>query len=300
VRAAELVLVGLALGLALALPGCRRESAEPPEPTPALEPPPPVDHGPTMPYAGTWVGPKLRLEFAGRWVLVEPAEAGPNQAPLELRVAIERREGDNAFALQTSIAGVMPVDFLRPGDWTMLVEDGALALAMGDEPLERYERVEATPTLIGPALIDPAALPQTVVFELSVACLEFAGSQCAAFEAEGPRAVGCREAVWASCIAHPEALGSGSAEVDERASAPMLLAAMLASLRWSSGLEAGAPSTQREAARAVHDRVLARGVALVKVLIERDALPVGESSYAPVLVYLEAAEREGRLPAGSI
>lgn len=283
-RAAE-----LGLALALVLPGCRRETTEPPPPEPELEAPWPVEHGPAMPYAGTWVGPKLRLEFAGRWVLVEPAEAGPDQAPLELRVAIERREGDNAFALQTSIAGVMPVDFLRPGDWTMLVEDGALALAMGDEPLERYERVEATPTLIGPALIDPDALPKTVVFELSIACLEFAGSQCAAFEAEGPRAVGCREAVWAACIENPQALASG--ESDERASAPMLLAAMLSSLRWSSGLEAAAGPMQREAATTLHDRVLDRAAGLIDALIEHKALPVEGSTSDAVQAYLRAAGR---------
>jgi hypothetical protein len=283
VRAAEL---GLALVLALA--SCRREPAEPP-PEPELEPPLPVEHGPAMPYAGTWVGPKLRLEFAGRWVLVEPVEGG--QPPLELRVAIERREGENAFALQTSIAGVMPVDFLRPGDWTMLVEDGALALAMGDEPLERYERVEVTPTLIGPALIDPEALPNTVMLEFNIACLNFAGTQCAAFEAEGPRAVGCREAVWATCVAHPNAIGPG--ELDERASAPMLLAAMLASLRWSSGLQASAGPEQRDAARALHDRVLDGAATLIDVLTERDALPVQDSTCESVQAYLRAAERGG-------
>lgn len=286
--------VELALALVLTAIGCHREAAPTPAPTPELEPPLPVEHGPAMPYVGTWVGPKLRLQFAGRWVLVEPAERAPGQAPIELRVAIERREGDNAFALQTSIAGVMPADFLRPGDWTMLVEEGALALAMGDEPLERYERVAELAPLVGPALIDPAALPEIASFEHSIACLEFAGSQCGSFEAEGPRALGCREAVWAACIDHPDAIVSG--HVDERAAAPMLLAAMLAALRWSTGLEAAAPVDQREAAKTLHDRVLARALALVDTLIERGALQAESATHEAVQTYLRAARANGRIP----
>jgi hypothetical protein len=288
VKAAE-----LALALVLALAGCKRESVEPTAEI-ELEPPLPVEHGPAMPYAGTWVGPKLRLEFAGRWVLVEPAQLEPGQAPIELRVAIERREGENAFALRTAIAGVMPADFLRPGDWTMLVEDGALALAMGDEPLERYERVEAAPTLVGPALIDSDALPETVVFELGIACLEFASSQCAAFEADGPRAVGCREAVWAACIDHPDALAAEDG--DPRVAAPMLLAAMLSSLRWSSGLEAAAPAEQRAAARALHDRVSSGAAGLVRTLLDRGAMPTGDPTGDRVQAYVQAAKLEGRIP----
>ncbi|MFV8755491.1 hypothetical protein ACNOYE_33500 [Nannocystaceae bacterium ST9] len=288
-RAAE-----LALALASTLIACRPAASEPPrEPEPTLEAPPPVDHGPTMPYAGTWIGPKLRLEFAGRWVLVEPAEPAPGQAPLELRVVIERREGEFAFALQTSIAGAMPVDFLRPGDWTMLVEDGALALAMGDEPLERYERVDAPPTLIGPALVDPATLPEALVFERAIACLEFAGSQCASFEAEGPRAVGCREALWAACVDHPEALiaAESGEPVDERASAPMLLAAMAAALRWSAGLEASARDDRREPAKALRARVLAGASTLVELLGERGALPQADPSVEVIRAHLHASAR---------
>ncbi len=284
------------LALALALLGCHR-SDESREPEFELEPPLAVDHGPVMPYAGTWIGPELRLEFAGCWVLVEPAEPAPGQAPIELRVRIERREGDNAFALQTSIAGVMPVDFLRPADWTMLVEDGALALAMGDEPLERYERVVESagpgPALIGPSSIDPKALPELVSFELSLACLEFAGTQCAGFEAEGPRALGCREAVWATCITY--SIGVDGDGERERTAAPMLLATMLAALRWSRGLEAAAPSNQRELARAVHDRVLTSTVALGHAMVDRAGLPI----VSAIAAHLQEAEHTGRLPAGT-
>jgi len=296
VRAAELALV------ALTLLSCRREPVESPSAALELEPPLPVEHGPAMPYTGSWVGPELRLQFAGRWVLVEPAQPQPGQAPIELRVAIERREGERAFALRTSIAGVMPVDFLRPSDWTMLVEDDALALAMGDEPLERYDAVEALEPLVGPASIDPNTLPESAPLELEIACLELASSQCGGFEAEGPRAFGCREVVWATCVAHPRAFDSARAggELDERAAAPMLLASALATVRWSTGLEAAAPPAQRQAAAALRDRVLGSALALLEGLVERGTLPALDPTRSRLHDHLRAAQREGRIASDAI
>lgn len=272
------------LGLTLALAGCRREASEAPATQHEGEAPRAIEHGPAMPYAGTWVGPALRLEFGGRWVLVEPAERAPGQAPIELRVAIERREGEAAFALLVAIAGAMPADFLRPGDWTLLVEPGALALAMGDEPLESYVRVDAPPALIGPALVEPSELPETLAFEVGIACLELAGTLADAYEREGPRALGLREALWAECIARPQGLDP-RAEPAERA--PMRLAMQLAALRWSSAVVAAASDQQRAASEALHARVIAAARELIGELDPTLVSPTREA----IVDHLQAADR---------
>lgn len=257
-RAAELA---LRLVLAPTLVACR------PEATPETQPPAaaqvdPIDHGPPLPFAGSWAGPQLRVEFGGSWVLVEPRERAPGQAPIELRVTVERREGDAAFALRVAIAGAMPADFLRPGDWTLLVEPGGLALAMGDEPLESYVRVEAPAPLVGPRLVEPSSLPRELAFELAIACLELAGTQSAGFEHEGPHALGLREALWAACVEQ----GEGLAATPSPARARLQLDMMVAALRWSSALMAAAAPAQRDASEALHARVLTHAHELLDTL----------------------------------
>jgi hypothetical protein len=249
VRAAD------ALVLVLALAACRPAPHETSAPTPPRPSPIAIDHGPPLPFAGTWEGPLLRVEFGGRWVLVEPRERVPGQAPIELRVEIERREGEAAFALRVAIAGAMPADFLRPADWTLLVEPAGLALAMGDEPLESYVRVDAPAPLVGPLLVEPSSLPRTLPIEPAIACLELAGTQSAAYELEGPRALGLREALWAACVEHVEGLVPAAAPARARLQLDMMLAA----LQYSSSVLAASSSRpdRRDASEALHARVLA-------------------------------------------
>ena len=203
----------LAAALALVGLGCRAghdQGASSAAPSPAsthatvveLVPPLPVDHGQAPAYAGEWIGAELRLTFAGPWVLVGPVAAGPGAQPIELRVTVERREGD-AYALRTSVADHYAGDFVRPSDWTLLIEDGAIAVAMGDEPLTSYVRAATdVAPLLGPAMLAELPIPDTIAAEQVLACVELASQRCRALEAEGPHALGCREAVWATCVAY--------------------------------------------------------------------------------------------------
>ncbi len=177
-----------------------------------LRPLPSIE-GEEPPFAGTWVGPELTLSFVGEWVLVRPS-GEPEQAPIELRVAIERHEGD-AFALRASLAGALEADFLRAPDWTLLVEDGQLAIAMGDEPLVGYvAQVDAEQLVRGPSMLDELVLPAELIMAEVIACLEVAGDRCSELEAEGPIAMGCRELQWGICV---EQLGPVPVDPVERA-----------------------------------------------------------------------------------
>lgn len=268
----------LVLVLALALAACRPATHETATPTPAQPRPVAIDHGPPLPFAGTWEGPLLRLEFGARWVLVEPRERVPGQAPIELRVEIERREGEAAFALRVAIAGAMPADFLRPGDWTLLVEPSGLALAMGDEPLESYVRVAAPAPLVGPLLVEPSTLPRSLPLEPAIACLELAGTQSAAYEHEGPHALGLREALWAACVEHVEGLVPEPGPAQAR----LQLAMMLAALQYSSSVVAAATPTQRDAGEALHARVLDHARELLAAI----AVELAPDEHSRVAAYL--------------
>jgi hypothetical protein len=249
------------------------------------EPPAIVDHGPPQPYWGSWIGPELRLSFVGPWVLIAPREAGPGQRPIELRAAVVRREGD-AFALQTSVAERYAADFVRPSDWTMLVEAGELALAMGDEPLETYVASD-DPLLIGPIMLDSIDIPETIAAEDTLACLEVASVKCRELEADGPWAAGCREAQWGVCVAH---LDRGQADPTLRAanaSARAIHASSVA-LRFAEATLAAAPPALRSEAAALHARALDHGTEVIEALRRDGPLPAD-----PHLPELLAALRAG-------
>ncbi|MFO7566169.1 MAG: hypothetical protein R6X02_26220 [Enhygromyxa sp.] len=270
----------LALGLAL---GCRPE----PSPPAPREPPPEVDHGIARPYWGVWTGPELQLSFAGPWVLIAPREGGPGAQPIELRAEIERQEGD-AFALRTSVAGRYAADFVRPSDWTLLVEDGELALAMGDEPLAAYLASDE-PLLTGPELLERVAIPDEIAGVDLLACLERASEICRALEAEGPRAAGCREAQWAVCVAHLDRGVTDPTLRAANASARAIHESHVA-LRFAEGLLAAAPPQLRAEAAALHRRALERAAEQITRLREDGPLPDD-----PDLPDLLAALREAGL-----
>ena len=165
-RSSGLVVLCLALG-------CRPGASN--EPTEVGPPLPNVDRDDPA-FAGTWVGPEFMLSFVGEWVLIRPSE-DPEVAPIELRVTIERAEGD-AYALQTSLAGALAADFLRAPDWTLLVEDGQLALAMGDEPLAAYLSMPDAPAMLrGPDMFAEVRFPEELRMADAIACLEVAGDR---------------------------------------------------------------------------------------------------------------------------
>jgi hypothetical protein len=241
--------------------GCHAPTLATTEPGPAIEPAPIVEPDAALPYAGTWIGPALTLSFAGPWVLVWPTDHAPGQAPIELRADIERREGD-AFALRTSVARVLPSDFLRPTDWTMLVEDGQLAIAMGDEPLTAYVLdPDAAPPLVGPTMLDALTLPEQVLMADAVACLEQASSRCAELEADGPLTAGCRELAWVSCVADlaPDP-GLDLADPTTRAAwaQSRLIHEFALTLRFTEQLVQSVSPGRQPHARAVHLRSLER------------------------------------------
>jgi hypothetical protein len=275
--------------LALALLGCRPGAeADVPAGDVALPPLPVVDHGEPPPYAGAWVGPELSLSFVGPWVLVRPSgPEGEQAAPIELRVTVERREGD-AFALRTSIAGVLPADFLRPTDWTMLVEEGQLAIAMGDEPLTAYTppQSEAPDPLLGPAMLDELELPEELVMADAVACLEFAGDRCAEIEADGPLAAGCREMHWAACVAH---LGPVSPDPTVRAAkiAARRIHIHALSLRFTAALLEAADPAQHAAAEALHHRAQTSATKMLDELRRDGPLPQDDPHLPGLLAALE-------------
>lgn len=276
---------------------CQRGQA-PVADAPSARPPPPlVDHGPAPAYAGTWIGPALTLTFVGPWVIVRPTgPQGAEQAPIELRVSVERRAGD-AFALRTSVAGVLPADFLRPPDWTLLVEDEQLAIAMGDEPLTAYTPGPDSGPLLGPAMLDELEPPAELLMADAVGCLELAGTICAELEGgleqPGPIAAGCRELHWAACMS---ALGPTPVDPVARVARANGLRVRFASLtlRFADGLRQAAPPDQRDDATAVYRRALERARTVVDEL--REAGPLPELPELPgLLAALDDGEASGLL-----
>ena len=228
------------------------------------------------------------MSFAGPWVLVEPRDPAADQAPIELRATLERREGD-AFALRTSVAGLSSAAFLRPPDWTMLVEEGGLALAMGDEPLTSYPRSpEPPPPLVGPARLDEAALPEEEPTSAeTLACLEFAGDRCGRMEGTGPRAAGCREAQWTVCAEH-----LGPVDVDPTIQAAavdaLTLHADAVALRFAAGLRAS-ELERRSEATAVWLATLGLVIDELDEILERGPLPADDPNLATIAAYLRHA-----------
>lgn len=228
---------------------------------------PSVEHGPAPAYAGTWVGPELSLHFAGPWVLVWPSN-DPGAAPIEMRVLVERSEG-SAYALRTTLGGVFEADFLRPSDWTLLVEQGQLAIAMGDEPLTAYLADPSVPApLLGPSMVDPDRLPEHLLRDDALACLEHAADACAALEAQGPPALGCRELHWGACLAERE-----PAPLDPTVRATQALERELSlctrTLEFGLSLRR---ANERPAAGELYERVLAAARALLARLAAEDML----------------------------
>lgn len=209
--------------------------------------------------------------------------------PIELRVEVERSEGQ-AFALRTSVAGRWPADFLRPTDWTLLVEDGELALAMGDEPLEAYVAVDPQnqprpPALLGPAMLDELALPEQLPFAEASACLELASLSCAGFESEGPRVAGCREALWGACV---EQLASAGVEGLE--SPQLLVHSELVALRFALGLRRAPGDEDREAREDFFARVEAGARETLDALAAAGQLPTDHPSTRRLQAWLAEPE----------
>jgi hypothetical protein len=274
---------GLALWLALAL-ACTPDASS----TVTREPAPIVDHGPARAYWGTWIGPELRVSFAGPWVLIAPRELGPGAQPIELRATIEREQGD-AFALRTSIAERYAADFVRPSDWTLLVEAGELALAMGDEPLAAYLASDE-PLLTGPVMLDALTIPEQLAPEQVLACLEHASELCRAIEAEGPHAAGCREAQWGVCVAHLD-LGQPDPTIRAATAIAWSIHESHTLVRFAEGLRTAAPAELRVEAEALHTRALEHAARQLERLREDGPLPSSD----PRLPDLLAALREAGL-----
>lgn len=270
----------LLLGLVM---GCRPSDTATPDPGPAL----PIverDASQARPFAGTWVGPELTLSFIGPWVLIRPS-ADPGQAPIELRVTILRAAGA-AFALETNLAGVLPADFLRAPDWTLLIEDGQLALTMGDEPLTAYvAQGDASMILHGPSMLDELELPTELVMADAIACLELAGDLCTELEADGPIAAGCRELQWATCVAQ-----LGPPPVDPVARAAWTTARRIhmhtLTLRFCAALLQAAREHERAAAAALHARAQASAAAMLDALRRDGPLPESDPHLAELLTRL--------------
>lgn len=289
--------LALCLGLTLvASAACRPRG--PSGPSEAELPAPAIAHGPASAYAGTWVGPALRLSFVGPWVLVRPTD-DPAAAPIEMRVVIEREQGD-AFALRTTLAAVFPADFLRPSDWTMLVEDGQLALAMGDEPLTPYtaagtdgsDRTGAAPApLLGPTMISPDDLPEQLVRANVLTCLEHAADACASLEAGGPLLAGCRELHWGDCIVE---LGPPPADPTARAAAAAAreLRRHARALAFTRAIRRAYP--EREAAAAAYARAVDAARRELAALEADDAVPESETeALSRIRAALTAADASG-------
>jgi hypothetical protein len=237
-------------------------------------------------FAGTWVGPEFTLSFIGAWVLIRPSH-GPPQAPIELRATIERAAGD-AYALQTSLAGVLEADFLRAPDWTLLIEDGQLAIAMGDEPLTAYvaqSQPDAGMILHGPTMLDELEMPPELVMADAMACLELAGDLCATLESDGPIAAGCRELQWANCVA-----SLGPPPVDPVARAAWTSARSIhqhtLTLRFCAALLAAAREHERAAAQALHARARASAEQMLATLRRDGPLPESDPHLAELLALL--------------
>jgi hypothetical protein len=252
------------------------------------EPAPIVDHGTARPYWGTWIGPELRVSFAGPWVLIAPRELGPGAQPIELRASIERQEGD-AFALRTSVAERYAADFVRPSDWTLLVELDALALAMGDEPLAPYLASDE-PLLVGPAMLDSLAIPDEIAPQDVLACLERASEVCRALEAAGPLAAGCREAQWGVCVVH---LDPGQPDPTIRAATAIArtIHENHVAVHFCESLHASAPAELQADAGALHTRALERAAEQLARLRKDGPLP-SDPSLPDLLAALRQAGLE--------
>jgi hypothetical protein len=263
--------------------GCRPSSTHSPEPGPAL---PIVEREAihTPPFAGTWVGPEFTLRFIGPWVLVRPS-GDPQRDPIELRATILRAAGD-AFALETNLAGALPADFLRAPDWTLLIEDGQLALTMGDEPLTAYvAQPDASMILHGPVMLDELELPTELVMADAIACLEHAGDLCGELEADGPIAAGCRELQWATCVAQ---LGPAPVDPVERAAwtSARRIHMHTLTLRFCAALLAAARDHERAAAQALHARARASAEQMLDSLRRDGPLPESDPHLAELLARL--------------
>jgi hypothetical protein len=271
--------------LCLAL-GCRPSGTNSPEPGPALPDLPLVERDElhTPPFVGTWVGPEFTLSFIGAWVLIRPS-GDPQQAPIELRATIERAAGD-AFALATSLAGALPADFPRASDWTLVIEDGQLALTMGDEPLTAYvAQPDARMILHGPSMLDELELPTELVMADAIACLELAGDLCTALEADGPPAAGCRELQWSTCVSQ-----LGPVPVDPVARAAWTSAGRIhmhtLTLRFCAALLAGAGEHERAAAEALLTRARTSAEQMLDSLRRDGPLPESDPHLAELLARL--------------
>jgi hypothetical protein len=267
--------------LCLAL-GCRPSGTQ--SPAPVL---PTVERGPadTPPFVGTWVGPEFTLSFIGPWVLIRPS-GDARKAPIELRATIQRAAGD-AFALETGLAGVLPADFLRAPDWTLLIEDGQLALTMGDEPLTAYvAQPDASMILHGPVMLDELELPTELVMADAIACLELAGDLCTELEADGPVAAGCRELQWATCVAQ-----LGPPPVDPVARSAWTSARRIhihtLTLRFCTALLAEAREHERAAAEALLARARASAERTLESLRRDGPLSESDPHLAELLVRLD-------------
>lgn len=272
--------------LCLAL-GCRPDGTSSPEVNPVLPDLPILDRDElhTPPFVGTWVGPEFTLSFIGAWVLIRPT-GDPQQAPIELRATIERTAGD-AFALETNLAGVLPADFLRAPDWTLLIEDGQLALTMGDEPLTEYvAQPDASMILHGPSMLDELELPTELVMADAIACLELAGDLCRDLEADGPLAAGCRELQWATCVSQ-----LGPAPVDPVARAAWTSTRRIhmhtLTLRFGAALLAAAHEHERAAAEALLARARASAEQMLDSLRRDGPLPESDPHLAELLARLQ-------------
>lgn len=271
----------LMLLLAAALLGCRPPAAGPIEPTlPSVDAAQPV-------YAGAWIGPELSLHFVGPWVFVRPT-ADPSAAPIELRATVERESGD-AHALRTSLASVWPASFLRPSDWTLLVEDGQLAIAMGDEPLTAYVHADAPPLLRGPVMLDellPAAGLDEPGMADGVACLELANDRCVELEAGASLVAGCRELEWTLCATTLTPLPADPIERAAELSARRIHARTL-ELRFAEAVVSAAPAELRGAAEALRERVRASARATLDDIARDGPLPSDDPHLAELLARLE-------------
>lgn len=284
-RAADLLRsIGSALSLVLSL-ACTPDPSAPV----IREPTPTVELEPARPYWGTWIGPELRVSFAGPWVLIAPREIGPGAQPIELRATIEREQGE-AFALRTSIAERYAADFVRPSDWTLLVEAGELALAMGDEPLAAYV-ASGEPLLLGPIMIDSLTIPEQIPAQDVLVCLERASQLCHALEAKGPRAAGCREAQWGVCVGH---LDPGQPDPTIRAATAIAwtIHESHVAVRYAEGLHAAAPAELRAEAAALHTRALEHAAKQLERLREAGPLPSSDPHLPDLLTALQEAGLE--------
>ena len=148
----------------------------------------------------------------------------------------------------------------------------------------------AEPLLVGPTMIDAIAIPDEIPPQRVLACVEVASRICRALEAEGPFAMGCREAQWGVCMAHGD-----HGQPDPTIRAAIAIARTIhenyVAVRFCEGLRAAAPAELRAEAAALHTRALERAAEQLARLREDGPLP-GSDPYLPDLL---AALREAKL-----